>query len=95
MSRSTSANCDFASDALVLGAYDKLKQSDRDSARRVFSLFSANPAHNSLQFKKLRRHANLWSARVTLDVRAVGYREGDIIEWLWIGTHNEFDKLFG
>jgi hypothetical protein len=57
--------------------------------------FSANPAHNSLQFKKLRRHANLWSVRVTLDVRAVGYREGDIIEWLWIGTHNEFDKLFG
>ena len=95
MSRSTLANCDFASDALVLGAYDKLKQSDRDSARRVFRLFSANPAHNSLQFKKLRRHANLWSVRVTLDVRAAGYREGDIIEWLWIGTHNEFDKLFG
>jgi hypothetical protein len=75
--------------------YDKLKQSDRDSARRVFRLFSANPAHNSLQFKKLRRHANVYSVRVTLDVRAVGYREGDIIEWFWIGTHNEFDKLFG
>jgi len=60
-------------------AYDKLKQSDRDSARRVFRLFSENPAHNSLQFKKLRGHANLWSVRVTLDVRAVGYREGNII----------------
>ncbi|PYI70819.1 MAG: hypothetical protein DMF02_07890 [Verrucomicrobia bacterium] len=45
-------------------AYDKLKQSDRDSARRVFRLFSENPAHNSLQFKKLRGHANLWSVRV-------------------------------
>ncbi len=75
--------------------YGELKQSDRESARRVFRLFSANPAHSSLQFKKLRRHANLWSVRVTLDVRAVGYREGDIIEWIWIGTHNEFDKLFG
>jgi len=68
---------------------------NRDSARRVFRLFSENPAHNSLQFKKLRGHANLWSVRVTLDVRAVGYREGNIIEWLWIGTHNEFNKLFG
>jgi hypothetical protein len=22
-------------------------------------------------------------------------RRGDTIEWAWIGTHNEFDKLFG
>ena len=61
----------------------------------MFRLFSANPTHNSLQFKKLRRQANVYSVRVTLDVRAVGYRTGDIIEWFWIGTHNEFDKLFG
>jgi hypothetical protein len=27
--------------------------------------------------------------------RAVGKRTGDTIEWAWIGTHNEFDKLFG
>jgi hypothetical protein len=38
---------------------------------------------------------DLWSVRVTLDIRAVGYREGDIIEWAWIGAHNEFDKVFG
>ncbi len=58
----------------------------------MFRLFSVNPSHNSVQFKKLRRYANLWSVRVTLDVRAVGYREGDIIEWLWIGTHNEWSQ---
>ena len=52
-------------------------------------------AHNSLQFKKLRGHADYWSVRVTLDVRAVGKRQGDIIEWVWVGTHNDFDKLFG
>ncbi len=61
----------------------------------MFRLFSANAAHNSLQFKKLRGHANLWSVTLTLDIRAMGYREGDIIEWVWIGTHNDFDKLFG
>ena len=74
--------------------YGKLNQSDRDQRGVYFRLFSANPAHNSVQFKKLRAHANLWSVRVTLDVRAVGYREGEIIEWLWIGHHNDFDKLF-
>jgi hypothetical protein len=76
-------------------AYGSLNQSDQESARRAFRLFSANPGHNSLQFKKLRGQAKVWSVRVTLDIRAVGYREADTIEWLWIGTHNEFDKLFG
>jgi hypothetical protein len=48
-----------------------------------------------LQFKKLRGYTDVWAVRVTLDVRAVGYRQGDTIEWVWIGTHNELDKLFG
>jgi len=26
--------------------------------------------------------------------RAVGIRTGDTIVWFWIGSHNEFDKLF-
>ena len=26
--------------------------------------------------------------------RAVGVRSGEVIEWIWIGTHNEFDNLF-
>jgi hypothetical protein len=30
-----------------------------------------------------------------LSRRAVGERRGDTISWAWIGTHNEFDKLFG
>jgi hypothetical protein len=66
-----------------------------ENPHAVFRLFSWNAAHNSLQFKKLRAHTNLWSVRVTLDIRAVGFRESEVIEWVWIGTHNEFDKLFG
>ena len=27
--------------------------------------------------------------------RVIGERQGDTIGWTWIGTHNEFDKLFG
>lgn len=51
--------------------------------------------HNSLSLKKLAGHADLWSVRVTLDLHVVGHRRGDVITWVWIGTHNEFDKLFG
>ena len=38
---------------------------------------------------------NLRSVRVTLNVRAVGERSGDPIKWVWIGSHHDFDKLFG
>jgi hypothetical protein len=64
------------------------------AARRAFTLFLQDPGHNSLQFKKLRGYPDYWSVRVSQDVRVVGKRRGDAVEWAWIGTHNEFDKLF-
>ena len=54
-----------------------------------------NPGHNSLFFKKLAGHADLWSARVNLNIRAVAQRQGEVVTWVWIGTHREFDNLFG
>jgi hypothetical protein len=36
-----------------------------------------------------------WSVRVSAQYRAVGQRSGDEITWVWIGSHNDFDKLFG
>ena len=65
-----------------------------EAARRAFRLFVENPGHNSLHFKKLSGHADLWSARVSLDIRAVAQRHGETVTWVWIGTHSGFDKLF-
>ena len=76
-------------------AYEQLATPQKNAARRAFRLFLQDPRHNSLQFKKLRGHADYWSVRVSRDIRAVGKRRGDTVEWAWIGTHNEFDKLFG
>jgi hypothetical protein len=72
-----------------------LSNADRRAARRAYRLFAVDPSHNSLRFKKLAGHADLWSVRVTLSVRAVGARDGDTIVWVWIGSHNEFDTRFG
>jgi len=36
----------------------------------------------------------LWSVRISAQYRAVGERRGETMSWAWIGTHNEFDKLF-
>jgi hypothetical protein len=72
-----------------------LSPSAQQAARRAYRQFSLDPFHNSLRFKKLGGYDTLWSVRVTLSVRAVGNRDGDTIVWVWIGTHAEFDNLFG
>ncbi|HZF02151.1 MAG TPA: hypothetical protein VE344_09685 [Methylomirabilota bacterium] len=76
-------------------AYDRLSESNRASARRAYALFAKNPEHPSLRFKKLGGHDNVWSVRINEQYRSIGERKGDTIIWAWVGTHNEFDKLFG
>ena len=76
-------------------AYDRLDDRTREAARKAYRLFEKSPDHPSLQFKKLGSYDRVWSVRISDRYRAVGERRGDTISWAWIGTHNEFDKLFG
>ena len=76
-------------------AYGALDPRVRLAARRAYQLFAENPDHPSLRFKKLQGAENAWSVRINDQFRAVGVRNGDTIEWAWIGSHNEFDNLFG
>jgi len=67
----------------------------KEAAHRAYQIFSANPDHPSLRFKKLQGYDNVWSVRINDQYRAVGERSGDTIEWAWIGSHNDFDTKFG
>ena len=75
--------------------YERLDERTREAARKAFRLFEEDPLHPSLRFKKLGGSDLIWSVRVSAQYRAVGERRGNTISWVWIGTHNEFDKLFG
>lgn len=75
-------------------AYDRLASPVKTRARAAYQLFERDPNHPSLRFKKLQGSSNIWSVRIGEQYRAVGVRSGDTIEWIWIGTHNEFDNLF-
>ena len=66
----------------------------REAARRAYQLFLADPSHPSLRFKKLAAYEHIWSVRINERYRAVGERHGDTVTWVWVGTHNDFDKLF-
>ena len=76
-------------------AYDELDPRVREAAHKAFNLFTENPDHPSLRFKKLGGYEYVWSARINEQYRAVGERNGDTVVWVWIGSHNDFDKRFG
>jgi len=76
-------------------SYADLDQRIREAAKRAYSLFEENPAHPSLRFKKLAGYDDVWSVRINEQYRAVGLRNGESVSWVWIGSHNDFDKLFG
>lgn len=71
---------------------DELPQSVQDLARKNFRLLKENPSHPSLQFKRVGR---FWSARVGLNYRALAVEDGPDFIWVWIGDHDEYDRLVG
>jgi hypothetical protein len=75
--------------------YHLLPQEVRTRADKQFSLLKANPQHPSLQFKKVgQRHGEeIWSARVTLNYRALAIKRADGYLWFWIGDHKAYVAL--
>lgn len=74
--------------------YHELPESVRREAQAAFRVFRDNPAYPSLSLERLRCDPESWSVRITPDDRAVGTKEGDAMNWYWIGTHSQFDKKF-
>jgi hypothetical protein len=75
--------------------YHSLPSEVRLRADKQFALLKQNPQHPSLQFKKIgeRRGHELWSARVTLNHRALAISRPNGFLWFWIGDHKAYDSL--
>ena len=74
-------------------AYSSLPTDVQERAREAFDLFSANPAHPSLQFKQVHATEPIFSARISLHYRALARRADDDWIWFWIGSHADYDQL--
>jgi hypothetical protein len=72
--------------------YDALPSDIQKSADEAYLRLKRDPRHPSLQFKKL-GGSLYWSARVTLDYRAIAIQEGDFYIWFWIGPHSVYDRI--
>jgi mRNA-degrading endonuclease RelE of RelBE toxin-antitoxin system len=80
--------------------FRKLLRSLPDDIRRqayvAYRQFKRDPYHASLQFKRVSQRKPLYSVRIGISYRALGLREeDDLIVWLWIGSHADYDKLIG
>jgi hypothetical protein len=70
--------------------YGQLPESVRGRADKAFSLLRENPRHPSLHFKET---GTFWSARIDIAHRALAVADGPDFIWVWIGTHDEYDRL--
>ena len=70
--------------------FEKLPEPVQKVARENFHLLLANPRHLSLHFKKV---GNYWAARVGQDHRALAIKDGSDFTWVWIGKHDEYERL--
>jgi hypothetical protein len=59
-------------------------------ARKNYDLLKADPTHPSLNFKKVGKY---WSVRIGLSYRALATEDGYDFIWVWIGDHDEYDRL--
>jgi hypothetical protein len=64
----------------------------QQQARTNYKLLKFNPHHPSLQFKPVKNGA-FRSVRVSLGYRALGVPVPEGVQWFWIGSHTDYDKL--
>ena len=71
--------------------FDRLPLRAQVLAREKFKLWKVSPSHPSLQFEE--RRNGVCVVRIGDHYRALGLREGDVIAWFWIGTHEEYNRF--
>jgi len=70
--------------------YSELPPEVQRLADKQYELFREDPFHPSLHLKQV---GDVWTVRIGRSHRAIGYREGEIFHWGWIGSHEAYNKL--
>jgi len=70
--------------------FGKLSEPVQRIANQKFKLLKANSSHPSLHFKKV---GKFWSVRVGINHRALANDDGEDFIWVWIGTHDEYERM--
>ena len=78
--------------------FDNLPSQIQETARRKFEMFKENPFHSSFRRKVIQSTVHYpnphYEFRITRDYRATCFVDSDTYVWLFIGTHEEFDRMY-
>lgn len=73
--------------------FDALPKEIRNLATKNYFLWRENPSHPSLAFKRLSGAGERFSVRVGAHYRAIGRKVEGGVEWVWIGSHEDYNRL--
>jgi hypothetical protein len=70
--------------------FENLPDPAQKISKKNFELLKENPSYPSLHFKKI---GTFCSVRAGLNYRALAIEDGDDYIWVWIGTHDEYERM--
>jgi len=70
--------------------FEKLPKPIQEFSQRTFTSLKTNPSHPSLHFKKI---GKFWSVRIGMNYRALAIKHEEDFVWVWIGTHDEYERM--
>lgn len=73
--------------------FKKLPERIQIRARQAYQQWKKNPFDPRLQFKKIHDHKPIYSVRVNIGWRALGYKKNNTVLWFWIGSHEDYNKI--
>ncbi|HEY3840733.1 MAG TPA: hypothetical protein VGL72_29375 [Bryobacteraceae bacterium] len=62
-------------------------------AEKNYRLWREDPHHASLRFRRLQGSQERYTVRIGDHYRALATVKGGVITWVWIGTHEEYNRL--
>ena len=86
-------SCEIDGNAPFPGCLSRIADGYSGAHKKSESSLRTNSQHQCLRIKKVHGREPIYSARVALGYRALGFLEGDDISWFWIGAHADFDRL--
>jgi hypothetical protein len=73
--------------------FEALPADIQRQAEGVYHVWTGDPFHRSLEFKRIHGDRPIYSVRIGLHWRALAIWEGDDVTWFWIGSHAQYDSL--
>jgi hypothetical protein len=70
--------------------FERLPEPAQKTAKKNFELLKTDSSHPSLHLKKI---GKFWSIRAGMNYRALAVEDGQDFVWVWIGTHDAYERI--